>query len=143
MCAFGHLNHPAAASCWICGGTMTDQVGRGPRPPLGRLTTKDKRNFILDGDFVIGRRPDQSEDVAAGRARPIEVAQDQSAVSRVHAEIRVQGWDVVAIDLGSANGTYYMPPGGQWIRMQPREPVAITNGTTLTLGGFEIILDAV
>jgi hypothetical protein len=144
LCEMGHLNHPAAVECWICGSAVTGQTASGPRPPLGRLSTKDKRSFILDGDFVIGRKPDVAEDVAAGRARPIEVPAELSGVSRVHAEIRVDGWDVLAYDMGSSNGTYYLPAGaGQWIRMEPHRPVPITSGTTLSLGGFEMIYETV
>jgi len=100
--------------------------------------------MILDGDFVIGRKPSASEDVSAGHARPIEVPAEHTAVSRLHAEIRVDGWNVWAYDLGSANGTYYLPASAsQWIRMEPHQPVAIVSGTTLTLGGFELIFEAV
>jgi hypothetical protein len=144
LCEAGHLNDPQATVCWICGSAVTGPAATGPRPPLGRLTTKDRRSLILDGDFVIGRKPGASEEVTTGRARPIEVPADHTGVSRVHAEIRVDGWNVWAYDLGSANGTYYLPAGaGQWIRMEPHKAVAIVSGTTLSLGGFELIFEAV
>jgi hypothetical protein len=144
LCGAGHLNDPQAAVCWICGSAVTGPAATGPRPPLGRLTTKDRHSHILDGDFVIGRKPGTSEDVIAGRARPIDVPAEHAAVSRVHAEIRVDGWNVWASDLGSANGTYYLPAGAaKWIRMEPNKPVAITSGTTMSLGGFELIFEAV
>ncbi|HEY6875249.1 MAG TPA: hypothetical protein VI384_02705, partial [Candidatus Dormibacteraeota bacterium] len=37
LCRNGHLNSPAAPSCWICGAPISNESARGARPPLGRL----------------------------------------------------------------------------------------------------------
>jgi pSer/pThr/pTyr-binding forkhead associated (FHA) protein len=56
-------------------------------------------------------------------------------VSRVHAEVRLDGWDVLLVDSGSHNGTYLAVPGGQdWISVPPREPQRLAPGTRVRLG---------
>src|SRR5438105_3217269 len=142
LCPNGHLNNPILRECWVCGTSVSGQTARGPRPPLGRLTTKDKRSYIVDSNFVIGRKPGMAEDVAAGKARPIEVPEEHPGVSRRHAELLVEGWDLVLRDLGSSNGTYYLVAGEtDWRRVEPDRPVKIASGTIITLGGFEILFD--
>jgi hypothetical protein len=144
LCTNGHLNNPSVGECWVCGAAVGAETARGPRPPLGRLTTKDKKSYIVDTNFVIGRRPGMAEDVAAGRARPIEVPDEHHDVSRRHAELNVEGWDLILRDLGSSNGTYYLVAGAtDWVRVQPAQPVKIESGTIITLGGYEILFESV
>ena len=41
----------------------------------------------------------------------------KKAISRVHARIRLDGWNVTVADAGSANGTFVAQPGDQsWTR---------------------------
>ena len=144
LCLNGHLNNPSVGECWVCGTAVGAETARGPRPPLGRLTTKDKKSYIVDTNFVIGRRPGMAEDVAAGRARPIEVPDEHHDVSRRHAELKVEGWDLMLHDLGSSNGTYYLVAGAtDWVRVQPAQPVRVESGTIITLGGYEILFERV
>jgi len=142
LCRNGHLNSPTAPSCWICGAAMSNETARGARPPLGRLTTKDKRSYVVDGDFILGRKTDQAPDVVAGKARGIDVPVTEQTVSRVHAEIRLRGWDVVVVDLKSSNGTYYLPPGAtSWLRVDSDTGTPIVPGTTITVGGLELFFE--
>lgn len=138
LCSSGHLNDPTSSECWICGSAVGSEPSRGQRPPLGRITTKDKRSFILDGNFVLGRQPETSAEVKEGRARPIEVPHDQAGVSRAHAALELDGWTIRLRDLRSSNGTFYLPPGaGEWQRVDPAQPVSVPAGTLVTLGGYE------
>jgi hypothetical protein len=144
LCEMGHLNNPASAGCWICASPVGSETAVGPRPPLGRITTIDKRSLIVDGDLVFGRRAELADAVKAGRARPIEVPPDQAGVSRAHAALELDGWSVRIRDLGSANGTYVFPPGEtKWRRVDPAEPVELTAGTVVTLGGYELYFEGV
>jgi hypothetical protein len=144
LCAMGHLNNPASAACWICGSKIGTESGVGPRPPLGRITTKDKRSLIVDGNLVFGRKPEAAEAVASGRARPVEVPADHRGVSRAHAAIELDGWTVLLRDLGSANGTYVMAPGeSQWRQVDPGKPMPLVTGSSVTLGDYEIFFEGV
>lgn len=58
----------------------------------------DRRFFLSDGTFVIGRAPDAAIQI------------DSGGVSRLHAQITVCGRDARVEDLGSKNGTFV---GGQ------------------------------
>jgi len=144
LCAMGHLNNPASAQCWICGSKVGTDSGVGPRPPLGRITTKDKRSLIVDGNLVFGRKPEAADAVTAGRARAVEIPADHRGVSRAHAEIVLDGWTVLIRDLGSANGTYVMAPGeSQWRQVDPAKPMPLVTGSSVTLGDYEIFFEGV
>jgi hypothetical protein len=143
LCPSSHLNSPSATECWICGAAVGNATGRGPRPPLGRVSTKDKRSWILDGNFVLGRQPETAEAVKAGRARPIVIPNEQSGVSRAHAEIELDGWTIRVRDLASSNGTFVLLPGrAEWQRVDPAQPATITSGTVVTLGGYEFLVES-
>ena len=113
-CKNGHFDDPEALFCAICGISMNQQtlVPRpGERPPLGVLLLDDGSVFQLDSDYVVGREPSLDSSVAAGKARPLRVADDTGIVSRVHARVQLDGWRVLVTDLGSANGTRVLLPG--------------------------------
>ena len=113
-CKNGHFDDPEALFCAICGISMNQQtlVPRpGERPPLGVLLLDDGSVFQLDSDYVVGREPSLDGSVAAGKARPLRVADDSGIVSRVHARVHLDGWRVLVTDLGSANGTRVLLPG--------------------------------
>ena len=139
FCAAGHFNNPESAQCRVCGGPLGEETVRRPRPPLGRLVTQDGREFIVDGPMLIGRRPGQAQEVAQGAATAVEVPAGETGVSRLHAELVVDGWAVLVRDLASANGTYLLPAGiTEWVRLEPEHPVEIVYGTVIAVGGFEI-----
>lgn len=144
-CAFGHLNAPAAAYCTRCG-ALVDRRARletGPRPPLGLLVADDGTAFVVEADMVIGRDPaafvaqraGRSFD-GAGRLAPVVLPDRTGALSRAHLEIRIDGWQVLAVDVGSANGTWVRPPGAaQPLRLPPGQPVPLGVGSDIHLGG--------
>ena len=59
----------------------------------------------LDADYVIGREPTLDSAVADGRARPLRLMGASGVVSRIHARVELDGWQVFITDLNSANGT--------------------------------------
>jgi hypothetical protein len=137
-CKNDHFNDPRVAQCAECGVSMAQfpHVSRtGPRPPLGVLVLDDGAVFRLEAGYVVGREPEKDKEVVEGRARPLRIADREGAVSRVHARVDLDGWDVRVIDLGSANGTHVCPPGGDaWTRIPPNTPVPITPGTRVLFG---------
>jgi hypothetical protein len=138
LCANGHFNHPQAPYCAECGLSLAQTTNRtvwGPRPTIGVLVFDDGLTVNVDIDLVIGRQPDRDEAVRAGRARPIAVEDGESAVSRVHAVINLNGWDAVITDRGSANGTYIAPPDATvWTPLAPHQPAPLVAGTRVQVG---------
>src|SRR2546425_6529176 len=69
-------------------------IRRPPRSTLFPYTTlfrsvrDDGATFVLDGDYVIGRKPDADPEVVAGAAKPLELDDPNREISRVHARVR-------------------------------------------------------
>ena len=123
-CKNGHFDDPEARYCAVCGigmAQLTREGRKGKRPPLGVLILNDGSVFELDVDYVIGREPSLHTSVADGSARPLRLADTQGVVSRIHARVELDGWQVYISDLNSANGTQILLPGE-------------TNGTPLVPG---------
>ncbi|MFE3054720.1 FHA domain-containing protein [Nocardia sp. NPDC059239] len=137
-CARGHLNDPRVSLCAVCGIRMepvTRVLTEGIRPPLGVLLLDDGTSYALDSDLVIGREPERSDQVRRG-AQAIRIPDTSGGMSRVHAEIRLVGWDVLVMDRGSANGTHIRPPGRpDWVPAAPGRPTVLEPGSQLLLGG--------
>jgi hypothetical protein len=137
-CKNGHFDDPAARYCAICGISMAQQTlspRLGPRPPLGVLVLDEGSIFSLDTDYVIGRSPMREPDVAAGTARSLRIEDPNGVLSRAHARIRLDGWRVQVVDLGSANGTrVWGPSDTAWQPIPPQTPVTITPGTQVGFG---------
>jgi hypothetical protein len=138
-CKNGHLNDPRAGFCALCGIRTTQQTAvlvEDVRPPLGLLVFDDGATVSLDVDYLLGREPETDERVASGQLRPLLVVDRTGGVSRHHAEIRLDGWDVLLVDIGSANGTLVAPRGAPgWASLVPHQPVRLTAGTAVRMGG--------
>jgi hypothetical protein len=135
-CAHGHFNDPKVPYCTVCGISMvqlTRVPAPGPRPPLGVLTLDDGTAHPVERGYVIGRSPDLDELVQSGRAEPLAMA--DRTVSRVHARVLPNGWDLVLTDVGSKNGTRICPGGdGSWSAIPPGAAVPLTPGSRLKVG---------
>jgi FHA domain len=145
-CVRNHFNHPLARYCVICGidfHQQTVQVVKGQRPPLGILIFDDGAAFTLDADYIIGREPELDPDVVGRRARPLIVADPQRHLGRVHADIQLQGWDVVITDRGSANGTFVFVPGSTgWAQLPARQPTLLAPGVHVALGSRTFVFES-
>ena len=146
LCKRDHFNSPEALYCSVCGISMvqeTHNIVRRPRPPLGVIVLDDGTTYSLDADYVIGRQPGGEERVASGRARPLVLQDQEQSVSRVHAEIRLDEWDVLVSDRGSANGTFVYPPDAtEWIRLGADTPVRLRPGTHVSIGRRTFVYDS-
>jgi pSer/pThr/pTyr-binding forkhead associated (FHA) protein len=57
-------------------------------------------------------------------------------VSRIHARVELDGWQVLLTDLNSANGTQVLMPGERTpISLQPGVPTPLQAGAQIRLGG--------
>jgi hypothetical protein len=145
ICSRGHFNDPSAPFCGICGISQVQKTLNlvdGPRPPLGVLLV-DGATFSVDTDYVLGREPESDPEVVAGHARPLTVTDPERTVSRVHAALVLQDWNVRIVDRGSANGTYLAAPGrDDWLPVLPNQPTTIRPGTRLRLGQRVLLYDS-
>ena len=137
-CSRNHHNDPRVSFCSVCGIRMDQRTGvliDGRRPPLGLLVLDIGSTFVLDDNYLLGRNPEVDPAVIQSRLRPIRLDDDSGTLSRVHAEIRLQGWDVLLIDRGSANGTHIAAAGQSgWSRLAPGTPVVLSPGTHVRTG---------
>ena len=138
-CKNGHFNDPEARYCALCGismGQVTKVRQQGPRPPLGILILGDGSVCQLDADYVIGREPTLDSSVADGHARPLRLMGASGVVSRIHARVDLDGWQVFLTDLNSANGTQVLMPGERNpTNLQPGVRTPLAAGAQIRLGG--------
>ncbi len=98
----------------------------------------DGRAHSINGDVVLGRLPSEDRRVRAASASPIVVPDVDRRVSRSHLLIRIDGWRVEAIDLGSRNGSWIMGEDGNWRRLVPGIAAPLEDGATLCLGSRHV-----
>lgn len=135
-CARAHPTDPRAAFCSVCGMPVdqTQPLIEVVRPPLGILVLDDGATYLLEGDSVLGRDPENSEP-ARGGLTPLQVVDNSGGMSRAHAELRLVNWDVTLVDRGSTNGTRTRAMGYRdWVRIPPRRPVVLIPGTEILIG---------
>lgn len=112
------------------------EAQQGAQASLGLLVLDDGQTFTLDTSYVIGREPEPNMEVVNGNAAPVRIQDPDALVSRAHAMVALDGWDVQVVDLGSANGTYVFPPGAiEWAQVPPHQPTSIVAGTHIAVGG--------
>ena len=115
----------------------------GRRPPLGLLVFDDGVTFTVDAGYVLGREPESDERVRTGVLRPLMVIDTRGAVSRRHAELSLDGWNVLLSDIGSANGTYVSARGSDaWSALVPNQPIALLSGTRIRMGGRTMVFES-
>jgi hypothetical protein len=104
-----------------------------PRPVLGclRLSTGDA--VSLDRGVLFGRDPRDGATEGIERPNVVKVPSANKDISRNHLEVRVEGWDVLVVDLGSTNGTEVAIPAHAPQRLRIGEPLPIQPGTKVTL----------
>jgi hypothetical protein len=138
-CPQGHASPPYSPTCRICRMALPphQQPVSVPRPALGQLKLGDGRVVILDRGAVFGRSPraDASGNTGAGGVPPHLVKVMLPDISRLHTEVRLEEWQVLVRDLGSANGSYLTLPGGRPQQMRPMEEYALEPGSVVSLAG--------
>ena len=105
------------------------------RPPLGLLVFDDGATHTLDTGYLLGREPEGDARVRAGALRSITLEDRSGAMSRVHAEVRLENWDVLLTDSGSSNGTYVAEPNTDtWTGLPPSRALRLVPGMRVRLG---------
>jgi len=135
-CKKEHFNDPKVAYCTVCGIAMTQTTRLpvlGVRPPLGVLVLDDGNMFPLVRDHVLGRAPESDSAVLAGTAIGLTLLDPM--ISRVHARVVLDDWQVCLEDAGSTNGTFLWGPGDTaWTRLPRGAKAALQPGTVAAIG---------
>lgn len=104
-------------------------------PPVhGVLAFSNGERINVDRAVLIGRNPKVAGAVEGGLPHIMKFDGPGQGLSRTHAEVRVEGGEVVVEDLQSTNGTEVQLPGQQRRRLRAGEPVAIVSGTLIDFG---------
>jgi hypothetical protein len=136
-CPRRHLNDPRATTCRACGLPIAAGAPplEGPRPPLGRLTWDNGEVDHLAGAVLVGRDVAHDAEVVAGELAALVPAGPNDSMSRVHAELRPSGWDVILIDRGSTNGTFVWDDASKaWQRLSPGDAHVLAVGAVIAFG---------
>ena len=138
-CAHDHPNPPHRSVCFECGGPLSGAAHRMPRPVLGRLKLPSGEIVELNAPVIIGRNPRVER--YQGTVLPRLVPLSQGHVSSNHLELRLEEWNVLAVDLHSTNGTFLRRRGEAPVRLGER-PEILMDGDVLDLGhGVQLTLE--
>ncbi len=146
ICSRGHFNDPRSRFCSSCGISMVHQtlnLVSGVRPPLGVLVFEDGTTYSLSANYVIGRQPDISSLIQSGDALPLLLTDTGRTISRVHAELRLQEWDVYFVNLSATNGSFLFDrQTSQWRALPTSEPIKLEPGSRLAMGGRVAVFES-
>lgn len=132
-CRQGHFSPAHSPVCRTCGTPVPAQPpSRVPRPPLGVLRLPDGQALLLDRGVVLGRRPSA---LPGGDPWPhlVRLPDEATHLSRLHLQVELDGWLVLARDLGSRAGTTLRVPGRAPERIRAHEAVILEDGHLLDL----------
>ncbi len=133
----GVFNHPDATICQKTGVRMgahrTIKLVSAPRPSLGVLVDDEGSSWPVDHDMLLGRSPCGHELVEQGCAEPVVLLDDRRTVSRCHVWLRLDGWDLTIVDLGSHNGTSVHRNGTDH-QATSHVPMILSDGDTIRVG---------
>lgn len=126
--------------------TVVDQpvaVGGGSRALL-KLTWDNGEVYELMGAALVGRDVALDESVISGELAALVPGGQNDSMSRVHAELRPSGRDMVVVDRGSTNGTFVWDDGTKtWQRLPPGEAHVVHLGAVLAFGERTATFEAV
>lgn len=133
QCPSGHPTPAGSAVCRFCRQPVAPQEPhRVPRPTLGGLRLPTGEVVPLDRGVVLGRKPSPLED-STDWPHLVHLPADHTFVSRMHLQIELDGWNVLARDLDSRGGTMLTMPGRDPERMRSREAYVLEPGCRLDL----------
>jgi hypothetical protein len=134
MCLNGHANPPYDATCRQCGARLAGDPTLIARPVLGVLRFTDGQKVRLERPLLIGRNPKLEGRLRSEMPQLLKLDVGQG-LSRTHAIVRLEGWQVLLEDLNSANGTVVSSPGVAPRRLHAGEPALLEYGAEMDFGG--------
>ena len=138
LCPQNHANPPHLQTCRICSAPLDGPTVRVARPTLGVVRLSTGVFFDLDRPLVFGREPRIDAFGPDEAPRPIVLPSPDKAISRSHLRIDIDGWSVLAVDLGSKNGTYLRRGAAEEIRLMPDEAKMLMAGDVLVVDDVDI-----
>ncbi len=140
LCPSGHVNAPGTTRCGTCGAPIDESsAAQRRRPEIAVAVLTSGERIPLGRGVVIGRRP-RSRRVEDGRVpRLVTVDSPSEDISRSHVELRVEDWNLVAIDLSSTNGTLLLREGAAPQRLRPEASTILQLGDRLDLGDAQVV----
>jgi hypothetical protein len=134
LCPDRHPNPVPATSCRRCGVPLDFSPAElVRRPPLGRLRFTTGQEAVLDRDVIVGRAPSTTRLTDGNLPRLVRVDGPGLDISRNHLQVRLEGWHVLVVDLGSRNGTLVTLPGRPPQLLDAYVPCLVTAGTVVTV----------
>jgi resuscitation-promoting factor RpfA len=101
---------------------------------VGVLSFSNGTRLDVDRAVLIGRNPKVAGAVDGPLPHILKFEGPGQGLSRTHAEIRIEGGDMVLEDLQSTNGTEVELPGEPRRRLHGGDPVVIVPGTLIDFG---------
>jgi hypothetical protein len=137
LCAVGHPNPPHAHICRSCGDTIDPDAAQSPvvvqRPVLAVLAFSNGTRVPLDADVLMGRNPKVTDTHSGALPHVVKFDDVGPGLSRSHARVVLDGWQMMLEDLGSTNGTEITLPGQSRRRLRVNEPVMLEIGAVVDL----------
>ncbi|MDR1712481.1 MAG: FHA domain-containing protein [Propionibacteriaceae bacterium] len=135
-CPAGHLSPPYQDTCRVCGQPIPPQEPfESPRPPLGALLFANGDRVPLDRPVIMGRNPRIPLSYTGEQPNLLQLADPEKDVSGQHLQIVLDNWHVLAVDLGSTNGTQVVLPGEEPVTLRPNDPIMLRPGSWVILAG--------
>lgn len=101
--------------------------------PPAKLRLSSGLVVSLNRPVLLGRAP-QAPRTSAEPPRLVTVASPNQDISRTHAEVRMEGEDVLVTDLRSTNGVLLLREEAGPQRLHPGEPTVVEPGVVVDLG---------
>ncbi len=135
QCGSGHFSPAHAGVCRVCRVPMPANpvVFWTPRPVLGRLVSSNGDVFVLDRGLILGRAPSIPEGHLGDPPNLVKLVDPSLELSSQHLEIRLDHWLVLAVDLGSTNGSDVIIPGREPVRLVAGVPEMLEPGAVVSL----------
>lgn len=118
-------------------GELSGGAGAGApaAPAIGKLTWDNGEVHEFSGAVLVGRDVTLDEGVMEGQLGSMVPGGQNDSMSRVHAELRPHGDEVVVLDRGSTNGTFLWDDASKvWQRLVAGEPQTLRPGAVLAFG---------
>ncbi|ALO67708.1 hypothetical protein AS189_15990 [Arthrobacter alpinus] len=142
LCLHGHANPPSRSQCSDCGAVLNSEPREVGRPRLGTMHISSGESVELDHSLIIGRQPSVSRVMGGAMPRLVQVKSGNDDISRSHVEVRLDGWDVLLVDLKATNGTVLVREGQAPRRLSQGEEAILLNGDIAELGdGISLLFD--
>ena len=114
---------------------------RNPAP--AKLVLSTGLVVSLNRPVLLGRAPQVTRVSNNEIPRLVTLASPNQDISRTHAEVRMDGEDVVVTDLRSTNGVLLLRQGAGPQRLHPGEPTVVEPGVVVDLGeGATFLVEA-